>query len=113
MTLTLVIHLLVWLAVGGIPLVVRIHLAASILRHRLLDAARRWRRILLWLVADGRKLNGPCTRIGRRRLRAVRRRLVSSVLSSGGLPLSLFLSLALLFFLLLPRLPFLSNFFEF
>jgi hypothetical protein len=113
--LTLVIHWLVRLGIGRVPLVVGIHVVAAILGYWLLDSTRRRRRVLLWLIADGRKLDGPCTRIGRRRLRSISWRLVdASVLCSlGSLAVPLFFSLALLFLLLLPRLPFFPNLFEF
>jgi hypothetical protein len=115
-TPTLVIHLLVWLAVWRVRLVVRIDVVTAIFRHRLLNSTRGRRcRILLRLVADGRKLNGPCAGIRRRRLRAISLGLVNgSILSScGSLALALFFSLALLLFLLLPRLPLFADFFEF
>jgi len=115
MALTLVIHLLVWLAVGRVGLVVRVHVVTTILRHRLLHSARGRCGILLGLIADGGELNGPRARIRRRRLRAIRRRLVNgTVLSrSGSLTLTLLLGLALLLLLLLPRLPLFADFFEF
>jgi len=114
-TIMLVIHRLVGLAIGRVPLVVRIHMVATIFRHRLLNSTR-WRcRILLRLVADRRKLDWSRARIRSRRLRAIGWRLVhGSILARGrSLSLALFFSLALLFFLLLTRLPFFADFLEF
>ena len=112
---TLVVHVLARLAVRRRRLVVGVHVVPAVLWQRLLDAGRR-RRVLCRLVADRGQLHGASGSITRRGLGAIGgRRLGCAILcgSRRGLPLSFLFSLPLGLLLLLPCLPFLSDFLEF
>jgi hypothetical protein len=90
---------------------------AVVVREAMLDAARRRRRILTRLVANGRELNRPRARVVRRRLPTVGAALrVAAVLGCGGggsLALTILLGLPLGVLLLLALLPLLADFLEF
>lgn len=113
--LTLAIHALLRLPVRGMRgRVVRVHVAL-VLGHLLRHTARWLRRILSWLVADRRQCHRSRRGIRRSRRPISGLRVLSTILGCSGLSsltLTLLLSLPLVFLLLLPSLPLLSDLLE-
>lgn len=107
--------LLAGLSIGRVRLVVGVHVARSIFRHGLLsNVARGGSRILVGLVAYGRKLDRP-SGISRGRRAIGSLGIAAAVLRDIGRcrPLSLLFSLALSLLLLLPLLPLFANLLKF